>query len=86
MLRGTGACLVSRARLRSQRSEALGGVASICMGSGAALGVVGVGVSASCGGARVGGEAGGGEQEVVVGVGERNLALHVVVESRRPGS
>ena len=43
MLRGTGACLVSRARLRSQRSEALGGVASICMGSGAALGGVGVG-------------------------------------------
>ena len=43
MLRGTGACLVSRARLRSQRSKALGGVASICMGSGAALGGVGVG-------------------------------------------
>ena len=43
MLRGTGACLVSRARLQSQRSEALGGVASICMGSGAALGGVGVG-------------------------------------------
>ena len=31
------------ARSRSQHSEALGGVASICMGSDAALGGVGVG-------------------------------------------